>query len=97
MTLLVPLVFEEVEVSDETVDEAWGVLFVVAEGAQQREDAEATLACHSSASSWVFSGLLLDVELNPLTAVRVDGSRHELMLGQVTKAEPLPRLEDHTR
>jgi hypothetical protein len=42
--LLLPLALEEVEVADEGVEEAGGVLLVVAEGPQQHEDAEAALA-----------------------------------------------------
>ena len=40
-------------------------------------------------------GLLLDVELHPLTAVRVDRALDQLMLGQVAEAVALTRLEDH--
>ncbi|CAB4791838.1 unannotated protein [freshwater metagenome] len=94
MTLLVPLVFEEVEVSDETVDEAWSVLFVVAEGAQQGEDAEATLACHAGTRGDELARLVLDVELEPFATVWVHGALDELVLAEVTKAEALAGLED---
>jgi hypothetical protein len=65
------------------------VLLVVAEGAQQDEDAHAALAGDAGAGGDVLAGLLLDVELHPLTAVRVDGALDELVLGQVAEAEPL--------
>ena len=94
MAVLLPLALEEVEVGDEAVEEAGGVLLVVAEGAQQREDAHAPLAGHAGAGGDVLAGLLLDVELHPLTAVGVDGALDELVLGQVAQAEPLARLED---
>ena len=70
VALLVPLALEEVEVSDEAVEEARSVLLVVAEGAQQGEDAEAALAGDAGAGRDVTAGLLLDVELHPLAAVR---------------------------
>ena len=95
VALLVPLALQEVEVGDEALEEAGGALLVVAEGAQQREDAEAPLAGHPGAGRDVLAGLLLDVELHPLTAVGVDRSLDELVLGQVAQAEALARLEDH--
>ena len=45
----------------------------------------------------VLAWLLLDVELDPFTAVWVNGSGYQLMLGEVTKSVSLTRLEDHTR
>ena len=72
-----------------------GVLLVVAEGAQQREDAEAALAGDAGAGGDVLAGLLLDVELHPLAAVGVDRALDQLVLGQVTEAEALAGLEDH--
>ena len=45
----------------------------------------------------VLAGLLLDVELDPLAAVGVDGAGDQLVLGQVPEAEPLTRLEDDAR
>ena len=94
MALLVPLVLEEVEVGDEAIDEAGGVLLVVAEGAQQGEDAEAALAGDAGAGGDVLAGLVLDVELEPLAAVRVHGALDELVLAEVAEAEALARLED---
>ena len=94
MAVLLPLTLEEVEVRDEAIEEAGGVLLVVAEGAQHREDAHAALAGHPGAGGDVLARLLLDVELHPLTAVGVDGALDELMLGEVAEAEPLARLED---
>ena len=73
------------------------VLLVVAEGAEQHEQAEATLAGDAGAGGDVLARLLLDVELDPLTAVGVDGAGDELVLGQVAQAEPLTRLEDDAR
>ena len=80
---------------DEPVEEAGSVLLVVAEGAQQGEDAETALARHTGAGGDVLAGLVLDVELHPLAAVRVDGALHELVLGEVAQTEPLTGLEDH--
>ena len=94
VALLVPLALEEVEVGDEAVEEAGGALLVVAEGAQQGEDAEAALAGDAGAGGDVLAGLLLDVELHPLAAVGVDRALDELVLGQVAQAEALARLED---
>jgi hypothetical protein len=94
VALLLPLALEEVEVADEAVDEARRVLLVVAEGAQQDEDAHAALAGDAGAGGDVLARLVLDVELHPLTAVRVDGALDELVLAQVTEAVPLARLED---
>ena len=80
---------------DEALEEAGGVLLVVAEGAQQGEDAEAALAGDPGAGGDVLARLLLDVELHPLPAVRVDRALDQLVLGQVAEAEALARLEDH--
>ena len=79
---------------DEAVEEAGGVGLVVAERAQHREDAEAALAGDAGAGGDVLAGLVLDVELHPLTAVRVDRALDELVLGQVAEAEALAGLED---
>ena len=92
--VLLPLALEEVEVGDEALEEAGALLLVVAEGAQQDEDAQAALAGDAGAGGDVLAGLLLDVELHPLTAVRVDGALDQLVLGQVAQAEALARLED---
>ena len=80
--------------ADEAVEEAGRVLLVVAEGAQQHEDAEAALAGHAGAGRDVLARLLLDVELEPLAPVGVDGALDQLVLGEVPQAEPLARLED---
>ena len=58
---------------------------------------EAALAGHAGAGGDVLAGLLLDVELDPLTAVGVDGAGDELVLGQVAQAEALTGLEDDAR
>ncbi len=94
VAVLLPLALEEVELADEGVEEAGGVLLVVAEGAEQDEQAEAALAGDAGAGGDVLAGLLLDVELDPLAAVGVDGAGDELVLGQVAEAEALARLED---
>ena len=83
-----------VEVTDEAFEEPGSVGLVVAEGAQEGEHAHAALAGHAGAGGDVLARLLLDVELDPLTAVGVDRALHELVLGQVAEAEPLARLED---
>ena len=95
VALLVPLTFEEVELCDETIEEAGGVLLVVAERTQQGEDAEPTLAGDAGAAGDVLARAVLDVELHPLTAVRVDGALDELVLGEVAQAVALAWLEDH--
>ncbi|CAB4894970.1 unannotated protein [freshwater metagenome] len=94
VTLLVPLVLEEVEVGNEPVDEAGGVLLVVAEGAQQGEDTQATLAGNAGTGGDELAGLVLDVELEPFTTVRVHGALDELVLAQVSQTEALTGLED---
>ena len=58
---------------------------------------EAALAGDAGAGGDVLAGLLLDVELDPLTAVGVDRALHQLVLGEVPEAVPLTRLEDHAR
>ena len=72
VALLLPLPLEEVEVADEAVQEA---LVLVAEGAQQHEQRQAALAGHPGAGGDVLGRLGLDVELDPLAAVGVDGAR----------------------
>ena len=94
MLLLLPLTLEEVELGDEALEEAGSVLLVVAAGTQQGEDAHAALAGDAGAGGDVLAGLVLDVELQPLAAVRVDRALDELVLAEVTEAEPLARLED---
>src|SRR5699024_12034187 len=79
VTLLLPLAFEEVEVADEGVEEAGGVLLVEAERTQEDEDPEAALAGHAGSRGDVFARLLLDVELDPFTAVGVDGDRKSVV------------------
>ena len=83
--------------ADEGLEEPGSVLLVVAEGPEDDEDAEAALAGDPSAGGDVLARLLLDVELDPLASVRVDGARDELVLGQVAKTKALTRLEDHAR
>ena len=97
LPLALPLALEEVEVPHETVEEARVVLLVVAEGAEEDEQRQATLPGDAGAGGDVLAGLLLDVELDPLTAVRVDRAGDELVLGQVAEAEALTRLEDDAR
>ena len=94
VAVLLPLPLEEVEVADEALQEPRGVFLVVAERPQQHEQRQAALAGDAGAGGHVLAGLLLDVELDPLTPVRVDGARDQLVLGQVTETEPLAGLED---
>ena len=97
LAVLLPLALEEVEVADEGFHEARAAVFAVAEGPHEQEDRQAALAGHTGAGGDVLAGLLLDVELDPLAAVGVDGALHELVLGQVAEAVPLARLEDDAR
>ncbi len=97
VAVLFPLALEEGELAHEGVEEAGGGRLVVAEGAQQHEQAEAALAGHAGAGRDVLARLLLDVELDPLAAVGVDGALDELVLGQVAEAVALARLEDDAR
>src|SRR3546814_3255082 len=60
----------------------------------QKEDRQAALAGDAGAGGDVLAGLLLDVELDPLAAVGVDGALHQLVLGEVTQAVALTGLED---
>ena len=94
LAVLLPLPLEEVEVAHEALEEARVVLLVVAEGAQQDEQRQAALAGDAGAGGDVLARLLLDVELDPLAAVGVDGAGDELVLGQVAQTEALTRLED---
>ena len=96
VAVLLPLALEEGELADEGVEEAGGVLLVVAEGAEEHEQAEAALARDPGAGRDVLAGLLLDVELDPLAPVGVDGALDELVLGEVPEAVALAGLEDHT-
>src|SRR3546814_11974361 len=92
--LRLPLALEEVEVPDEGIHEAWAAVFAVAQRADQKEDRQAALAGDAGAGGDVLAGLLLDVELDPLAAVGVDGALHQLVLGEVTQAVALTGLED---
>ena len=71
VALLLPLPLEEVEVTHEAVQEG---LVAVSEGAQEHEQGEAALAGDAAAGGDVLARLGLDVELYPLTPVRVDGA-----------------------
>ncbi|CAB4766826.1 unannotated protein [freshwater metagenome] len=97
VAILLPLAFEEIEVAHEALEETRRVRLVVAQRTQQHEDRQATLAGHAGAGGDVTARLLLDVELDPLTAIGVDGAGHELVLRQVAQAEALARLEDDAR
>ena len=97
LAVLLPLPFEKVEVLDEPVEEARLVLLVVAEGAEQGEQRDAALAGDPGAGGDVLARLLLDIHLDPLAAVGVDRAGDELVLAEVTQAEPLTRLEDDAR
>src|SRR5205823_3104139 len=83
LTLLLPLALEEhhavreLEMPHEAVDEAGVGLLVVAQRPQQHEEAEPPLARHAGARREVLARLGLDVELDPLPAVRVDRAGDE--------------------
>src|SRR3546814_258749 len=94
LAVLLPRALEEVEVPDEGIHEAGAAVFAVAQRADQKEDRQAALACASGAGGDFLAGLLLDVELDPLAAVGVDGALHQLVLGEVTQAVALTGLED---
>ena len=51
------------------------MVLAVAEGAEEDEEREAPLAGDAGAGGRVLARLLLDVELDPLAAVGVDGAR----------------------
>ena len=87
----------QVEVVDETLQEARLVFLVVAEGTKEREERDPTLASDSGTGGDVLARLLLNVHLDPLASVGVDGAGDELVLAEVTQAEPLTRLEDDAR
>ena len=60
--------------TDEAVVEG---LVLVAQRSQQREERQTALAGHTGPGVDVTVGLVLDVELDPLTTVRVDGAGEE--------------------
>jgi hypothetical protein len=74
LLVLLPLALEEVEVPNEALEEARVVLLVVAEGPQDREHRQATLASDPRAGRDVLARLLLEVDLEPLAAIGVDGA-----------------------
>src|SRR5581483_701101 len=74
VALLLPLPGQEVEMADEPLEER---LVLEAEGAQEDEDRQPALASHAGAGRDVLAGLGLDVELDPLAAVGVDGAGHD--------------------
>jgi len=96
-TLFLPLSLKETEVGNETIDKSWCVFFVVAERTQNGEDAEATFASHTCAASDIFARLLLNIEFEPLTAIRVNRAFYQLVLRQVAQAITLTRFEDDAR
>ena len=97
LQLLFVLGLEEAEVLHERRQEAGVVLLVEAQRTNEREEAEAALAGDTGTRGRVLAGLLLDVELDPLPAVGVDGAGDQLVLGEVTQAVALARLEDDAR
>ena len=96
VSVLFPLGLQEVEVLDEPLEQAGMAVFAVAERSQQREDAEATLAGHPAAGGGILARLVLDVELDPLAAVGVNGCSHQLVLRHVPEPVALAGLEDDT-
>ena len=80
--------------ADEGFEETGSVLLVEAEGPEHGEQRKAALAGDPDTGGRVLARLLLDVELDPLTPVGVDGAGDHLVLRQVTQPEPLAGLED---
>ena len=104
VALFVPLIGEQrshtillFEVLNKLVNEAREVGFVVTDGPQQREDAHATLTCDSRTCSDVLARLVLNVELEPFTTLRVNCALHQLVLRQVTQTVTLTGFEDDAR
>ena len=62
------------------VEETRCACFVVSECAKQCEDAHAALACNASTCSDVLAWLVLNVELEPFTAVWVNSALDQLVL-----------------
>src|SRR5205085_11872993 len=85
LALLFPLAGEEVEMAHEALDDR--VVFE-AQRAHEHEDRQAALAGHAGAGGDVLARLGLDVELDPLTSVGVDGAGDD-RLGVAS------RLENH--
>ncbi len=95
VAVLLPLALEEVEVAHERLEEAGAAVLAVAQSSEQHEQRQAALAGDTRAGGDVLARLLLDVELDPLAAVGVDGALHELVLLKVSEAVALAGLEDH--
>ena len=93
--LLLPLAFEEIEVADEPLQEP---LILVAEGAQQHEQGQPALAGDAAAGGDVLGRLGFDVELDPLTAIGVDGAGEDglgVAPGLENDARRTDQLADH--
>ena len=75
--LFLPLTFEEGEVVDKTIQKTGVRVLGESESTEDDEHRQATLTGHAGTSSDVFSWLLLDVELNPLAAIRMHRARHQ--------------------
>ena len=93
--LLLPLALEEVEVAHEPLEEG---LVLVAEGAQQHEQREPALAGHPAPGGDVLGRLGLDVELDPLAPVGVDGAGEDglgVAAGLEDDARGADQLADH--
>ena len=97
VAFLVPLTFKEVELGNKPLKEAGSVLLIEPEGAQQSEHTKPTLASDAGSTRDILARTVLDVELHPLTAVRVDRSLDQLVLGEITEAVTLTWLKDHAR
>ncbi|CAB4990415.1 unannotated protein [freshwater metagenome] len=95
--LLFPLALKEVEVVNKTIEEAWGVLFVVTQCTKQGENAKTTLASNAGTGCNALTWFVLDVELEPFAAVWVNGALYQLVLGQVTEAVTLAWFENDAR
>ena len=101
IALFVPLISEQrcdtillFEVLNELVDEAGEVGFVITNGTKQREDAHTALTSHAGTSSDVLARLVLNVELEPFTTLRVNSALHQLVLRQVTQTVTLTGFKD---
>ncbi|CAB4633433.1 unannotated protein [freshwater metagenome] len=83
--------------TNESLEEAREVFFVVTKCTKKDKEAQTTLTSNTCTSGDVLARLLFNVEFDPLAAVRMNGAGNKLMLLQVTKTETFARLEDDSR
>ena len=69
---------------DETIEETRCACFVVSECTKKCEDAHTALTSNTCTSGDVFAWLVLNVELEPFTTVRMHCALNKLMLREVT-------------